>query len=215
MLLFSLSLPVQGAVVSCYAGPLISLLHGTSPTHAQLQEMTASVTQDVSLLTPWELVNSLWGLAMFGAELSQQQTQALAAAAASQMQHMTAYQAIVATWALLLLCSSLKEVCSSCWVQLLGKLQSCSLQEIDEGSVLYLLHAAMQRAGLQETAAGMEVLKEFVAQQMLSACWLMLTRVGIHYLLVGFLPAGLFPCLTLQCMQGAVCVSTALLMTLC
>ncbi|KAF6263251.1 hypothetical protein COO60DRAFT_486797 [Scenedesmus sp. NREL 46B-D3] len=143
----------QGAVASCYAGPLVALLHGTWPTQAQLQEMTASVTQDALLLTPWELVNSLWGLAMFGAELSQQQMQALAAAAASQMGHMTAYQAIVAAWALLLLCSSMEQLCSSCWLQLLSKLQGSGLQEYDEAAVLYLLHAAMQRAGLQDAAA--------------------------------------------------------------
>lgn len=116
--------------------------------------MTASVTHDSLLLTPWELVNCLWGLAMFGAELNQQQMQALAAAAATQMQHMTAYQAIVATWALLLLCSSWQQVCSSCWLQLLAKLQGCSLQEVDEASALYLLHAAMQQAGLQTATAG-------------------------------------------------------------
>jgi hypothetical protein len=115
--------------------------------------MTVLVTQNASLLTPWELVNSIWGLAMFGADLSQQQKQLLAAAAATQIDSMTAYQAIVATWALLLLCSGLQEVCSSCWRQLLEKLEGCSLQEMDEGCVLYLLHAAMQRASLQEGAA--------------------------------------------------------------
>jgi hypothetical protein len=144
----------QGAAISCYAGPLIALLHGTSPTQQQLQEITASVTQDASLLTPWELINSLWGLAMFGADLNQQQMEALAAAAAGQMQHMTVYQAIVATWALLLLCSSMQQLCSSSWLQLLSRLQDSGLQEYDEAAVMYLLHAAMQRAALQDSTTG-------------------------------------------------------------
>jgi hypothetical protein len=132
----------------------MALLHGTSPTASQLQEITVLVTQEASLLTPWELVNSLWGLAMFGADLSQQQMQALAAAAASQMHHMTVYHAVVATWALLMLCSSSEQLCSSSWQQLLGRLQGSSLQEYDEAAVLYLLHAAMQRAALQDSPAG-------------------------------------------------------------
>lgn len=83
----------QAAVAACCAGPLLHLLHGLNPTPAQLQGLAAALESEAASLGP-ELVTGLWGLAMLGAAIPQQQLARLADAALQHMQQLPVYEAI-------------------------------------------------------------------------------------------------------------------------
>lgn len=77
------------------AAPLLHLQHALNPTPAQLQGIAAALESEADALGP-ELAVALWGLAMFGAVLPQQQLARLAAAAIEQMPQLPVYEAILA-----------------------------------------------------------------------------------------------------------------------
>jgi hypothetical protein len=85
----------QAAVGAACAGPLLHLQHALNPTPAQLQGIAAALGADSASLGP-ELVTGLWGLAMFGAVLPQQQLARLAGDVMEQIPHLPVYEAIVA-----------------------------------------------------------------------------------------------------------------------
>jgi hypothetical protein len=86
----------QAAVgaAACTA-PLLHLQHALNPTPAQLQGIAAALESEAVALGP-ELAVALWGLAMFGAVLPQQQLTSLAAAAIEQIPQLPVYEAILA-----------------------------------------------------------------------------------------------------------------------
>lgn len=84
----------QAAVAAACAGPLLHLQHAVNPTPAQLQGIAAALEAEAAALGP-ELATGLWGLAMLGADLPQQQLDRLATAALQQMQALPVYEAIV------------------------------------------------------------------------------------------------------------------------
>lgn len=84
----------QAAVAACCAGPLLHLMHGLNPTPAQLQGLAAALEADSAALGP-ELGTGIWGLAMLGAAIPQQQLARLAGAAQQQMQQLPVYDAIL------------------------------------------------------------------------------------------------------------------------
>lgn len=83
----------RAAVAACFSGPLLHLLHGLKPTPAQLQGLAAALEAEAASLGP-ELVTGLWGLAMLGATIPQQQLTRLADAALQHMQQLPVYEAI-------------------------------------------------------------------------------------------------------------------------
>lgn len=86
----------QAAVgAAACAAPLLHLQHTLNPTPAQLQGIAAALEAEADALGP-ELAVALWGLAMFGAVLPQQQLARLAAAAIEQMPQLPVYEAILA-----------------------------------------------------------------------------------------------------------------------
>lgn len=86
----------QAAVgAAACAAPLLHLQHALNPTPAQLQGIAAALEAEADTLGP-ELAVALWGLAMFGAVLPQQQLARLAAAAIDQMPQLPVYEAILA-----------------------------------------------------------------------------------------------------------------------
>jgi hypothetical protein len=85
----------QAAVGAACAGPLLHLQHALNPTPAQLQGIAAALAAEAASLGP-ELVTGLWGLAMFGAVLPQQQLARLAGSVIEQIPQLPVYEAIVA-----------------------------------------------------------------------------------------------------------------------
>lgn len=85
----------QVAVAAACSGPLLHLQHARNPTTAQLQGIAAALESEAAAVGP-ELATGLWGLAMFGAVLPEQQLARLAGAAAEQIQELPVYEAIIA-----------------------------------------------------------------------------------------------------------------------
>lgn len=84
----------QAAVSASCTAPLLHLQHGLNPTPAQLQGIAAALDAEADALGP-ELATGLWGLAMFGAVLPQQQLARLADAVMQQMAQLPVYEAII------------------------------------------------------------------------------------------------------------------------
>lgn len=85
----------QAAVAAACAGPLLHLQHALNPTPAQLQGIAAALESEAAVLGP-ELATGLWGLAMFGAVLPEQQLTRLAGAATEQIPQLPVYDAVIA-----------------------------------------------------------------------------------------------------------------------
>lgn len=163
----------QAAVAAACTAPLLHLQHGLNPTPAQLQGIAAALDAEADALGP-ELATGLWGLAMFGAVLPQQQLARLAEVVVQQLAQLPLYEAIISAWALSLLCSStssskskaasstsssrgisLPALTTAVWQRLLQHLKAINYRDIkgDEASLLYLLHTAMQQAAAAAAAA--------------------------------------------------------------
>lgn len=92
--LASASPRAQAAVAASCAAPLLHLQHGLNPTPQQLSGLASALEADAAALGP-ELATGLWGLAMLGAVVPQQQLARLAEVVAEQMPQMPVYEAIL------------------------------------------------------------------------------------------------------------------------
>ncbi|KAF8056859.1 hypothetical protein HT031_006203 [Scenedesmus sp. PABB004] len=159
----STSPAAQAAVAVCAGGPLVALLGGAPPGGAALAALPDALAAEAGALAPWELVDALWGLALLGVPLSPRALEALAGAALAQLSCLSLYRAIVSAWAITLLAAAdsgggaaaagAARLADAAWAGLLARLAGVRAEELDEAAVLYLLHAAAQRAAAALGAA--------------------------------------------------------------